>query len=83
VRSRLKAIPATSSAELTVEQSANVLSRHSGIVVNQNTPDYEVCRRAFRAARAKTHPDAGGAASEFTVVNAAGARLAAHFGKPL
>lgn len=78
-----KAIPASTGTTLSVEQAANVLSRHGGIVLNQNQPDYEAARRAFRSARSRTHPDAGGTTDEFTLVTSAGKALEQHFGRAL
>jgi hypothetical protein len=68
-------------AGMSLENAARVLSDLGGLAFD--VEDYNQARVAFRTARAKTHPDAGGKASDFQAVNAAGERLAAHFGQPL
>jgi hypothetical protein len=78
-----KSIPAETSATQSVAWAVGLLSRFGLISVHDGDPDFESCRRAYRSARAKTHPDAGGTAADFQAVNAAGERLAAHFGSPL
>jgi len=77
-----KSIPAQTGTTLSIEQAATILATESGIAFSLAS-GYEAAQRAFRTARSKTHPDAGGDAARFSAVNVAGQRLAAHFGKPL
>lgn len=75
-----KSIPQQSGG-LSVADAGRILRESSGVAFELE--DFKQCRVAFRTARAKTHPDAGGSSGDFQAVNAAGERLAAHFGKPL
>jgi hypothetical protein len=79
--SSFKAIPAQTSATKSVEWAASVLRQHAGVVFD--IEDFNQCRAAYRAARSKAHPDAGGSPDSWHAVQAAGERLAAHFGAPL
>jgi hypothetical protein len=81
-----KAIPAQTGTSLSVEQAVELLSKHSGISLNLTEPNFAQCRVAFRTARARTHPDTGNGNADsvaWHVVEAAGKRLAAHFGTAL
>ena len=81
-----KALPAQSGAVLSVEQAAEILRRHSGISLLVHDPDFDASRIAFRTARARLHPDSGktnGDLSAWQAVEAAGKRLAEHFGATL
>lgn len=81
-----KALPEKTGTTLSVQQAAELLRRHSGINLLMHDPDFESTRRAFRAARARTHPDANpsnGDSSAWHEVQAAAERLGDHFGVSL
>jgi hypothetical protein len=78
-----QALPASTTPALSTEAAANVIATRSPWTPQQILSDREHALRAVRAARAKTHPDAGGITHEFTLVQEAARVLGAHHGVTL
>lgn len=80
-----QALPASTTAALSTEQASSVIARRTGGAWNpaEVLRYREVALRSVRAARAKTHPDAGGSTTDFTLVQEAARVLSLHHGVTL
>ena len=78
-----KAIPASTTTALSTESAAAAVSARSGISVQRILTVRDDARSAIRMARAKSHPDAGGSAADFTLIGEAKRVLELHHGGPL
>lgn len=80
-----QALPATTTTALSTEQAAEVLARRSDRAASAKDilGVRALATLAYRAAAAKTHPDAGGLADDFKLVQEAKRVLEAHHGGPL
>jgi hypothetical protein len=76
-----QALPATTQAALSTETAADVIARRSAAGAGAILRDAAVTQQAVRAARAKAHPDAGGSASDFSLVQEAARVLGTHHGR--
>lgn len=77
------ALPSSTVPVLSTTQAAEVLSKRTTVTTSVILARVDDARTAYRAARAKAHPDSGGSASEFNLVEEAGRVLGAHFGGKL
>lgn len=77
------ALPSSTVPVLSTTQAADVLAKRSLATVSVILARVDDARAAYRSARAKAHPDAGGSASEFNLVEEAGRVLGAHHGSKL
>lgn len=78
-----KALSSATTAALSTEQAADVLSRRTGRAAPAILTDRDVARRAYREAASSAHPDAGGSTSDFQLVQEAKRVLEGHHGGAL
>lgn len=86
LRAGFKALPATTTTTtLSTEEAARTLVQRTMLNVASADVlrDLEVARRVYREVRQRAHPDRGGSAAEFTLVQEAARILGAHFGGTL
>lgn len=74
------ALPSSTTTALSTEQAAEVLAKRANAGAITILATAEIARTAYRAARSKSHPDVGGNAAEFNLVQEAGRVLSAHHG---
>lgn len=77
------ALPSSTAPALSTIQAAEVLAKRSAYTAGPIFDSAEVARMALRSAKAKAHPDVGGSAAEFNLVQEAGRVLGVHFGVTL
>lgn len=77
-----RALPSATTASLSVARAAELLASFTDANPVNLLRDKAQARAAIRRARASAHPDAGGTAGQFAVVQQVAAVLAAHFGVP-
>jgi len=77
-----QALPASTTPTLSTEQASVLLSRHSGIGAADIRALIDHAVDAARRARKRTHPDTGGAAADFQLVQEAARVVAQHHGVP-
>ena len=78
-----KALPSSTSPALSTAAAAEVIARRTKYTVEQVIHNFDDARDAYRAARARAHPDAGGSAADFQLVQEAKRVLDAHHGGAL
>ena len=78
-----KALPASAGPTLTTELAADVIAGYSGDVRGHLMASPERCKSAIRDALRASHPDHGGGADHFDLVQKARAVLATHHGVSL
>lgn len=78
-----QALPSSTTPALGTTAAANVIATRAPWQPAQILGDSEIALRAVRAARAKAHPDAGGTAADFTLVQEAARVLGTHHGVTL
>lgn len=78
-----QALPSSTTPALSTEAAADVIAKRAGWRSDVVLRDREHAKNAVRAARAKTHPDAGGATADFTLVQEAARVLGLHHGVTL
>jgi hypothetical protein len=79
-----KQLPATTAPTMTANAAAATLAAYHPLLTAADVVrDFDHARVAWRVARGKTHPDAGGTVGDWHTVETAGRVLAAHFGRTL
>lgn len=77
-----RAIPATTGVTLSTQDASALIARHADVPVTV-VSDFPSAQIAVRIAARRTHPDSGGSASDFQLVQEAKRVLEAHFGSAL
>jgi hypothetical protein len=77
------ALPSSTTTALSTEQAAKVLATRTNAGAITILAQAEIARGAYREARAKAHPDAGGSSAEFNLVQEAARVLGVHHGVTL
>lgn len=84
IRAGFKAIPATTTTALSTEAAADVIAhRAPGVTRQAILADRSKALLAVRRAAGAAHPDAGGSANDFQLVQEAKRAIEAHFGGSL
>jgi hypothetical protein len=80
IRAGFKALPATTAPALSTSAAADVLAKRSSVTTGPILESKTSAQTAYRQAAARVHPDVGGSATDFQLVQEAKRVLEAHHG---
>lgn len=83
IRAGFKALPAVATTTMGTETAAAALAQRSSYPASNILKDAGIAQLAYRSAAARVHPDRGGSATDFALVQEAKRVLEAHHGGAL